>query len=169
LWVPSVSGDTPDTIYGYPVQWSVGGVFDLTPSTGVVAFCGDWDCLRIGIRRDVTVDMSTEAVLADATGKVLVSAFQDDKVIMRCHMRLGCVIGQPFTTRLNAAAKPFSMIPPGLVPGAFAESQDDENREGGHSVPADPDYDPTAPTPPVYEPKDTPHRGGRKPNGGASE
>jgi hypothetical protein len=117
-----------------------------------VAFCGDWDCLRIGIRRDVTVDQSSEAVLADATGKVLVSAFQDDKVIMRVHMRLGAVIGQPFTTRLNAAAKPFSMIPPALVPGAFAAGeQADENRPGGHSVPADPDFDPDAPTPPVVE------------------
>jgi HK97 family phage major capsid protein len=148
LWVPSVSGDTPDTIYGYPVQWSVGGVFDTTVTTGMVAVCGDWDCLRIGIRRDVTVDQSSEAVLADATGKVLVSAFQDDKVIMRVHMRLGCVIGQPFTTRLNAAAKPFSHIPIGLAPGILdAREGDPEFFE--MSQPADPNFDPDAPTPPV--------------------
>jgi hypothetical protein len=121
LWVPSIAGGTPDTVYGYPIHWSVGGVFDQTVTTGMVAVAGDWSCLRVGVRRDITVDISSEGVLADATGVVQVSAFQDDKVLMRVHMRLGCVIGQPFTTRLNAAAKPFSHIPIGLAPGIFAD------------------------------------------------
>jgi HK97 family phage major capsid protein len=163
LWVPSVSGDTPDTIYGYPVRWSVGGVFDLTATTGMVAVAGDWDCLRIGIRRDVTVDQSSEAVLADATGKVLVSAFQDDKVIMRVHMRLGCVIGQPFTTRLNAAAKPFSHATIGMVPGLMAMEGDPDFRE--QSLPVDEDFDPDAPTPPVSGGQAAPKRGN---SGGAN-
>lgn len=139
LWVPSVVGGTPDTIYGFPVKWSIGGVFDLTATTGMVAVAGDWSALRVGIRRDVTVDISSEGVLADGSGVVQVSAFQDDKVLMRVHMRLGCAIGQPFTTRLGAAAKPFSHIPIGLAPGILAEEGYSFRPASGEAVPSDVD------------------------------
>lgn len=107
----------PGTIYGLPVAWSVGAAFDTTRA---IDFTGDWTALRIGIRQDVTVDQSDEAVLADSTGKVLVSAFQDDKRIMRVHMRLGCVIGKPVTAKAPTGAMPWARIPPGLVTSTAA-------------------------------------------------
>lgn len=110
LFVPSIAQTNPDTIYGLPIEWSTGAAFDVTQAVG---FTGDWTCLRVGIRQDVTVDQSAEAVLADSTGKVLVSAFQDDKVIMRVHMRLGVVIGQPATAKEPTGATPWANIPPG--------------------------------------------------------
>ena len=113
LFVPSVAQLNPDTIYGLPAYWSLGGAFDTTKA---VAFTGDWSCLRLGIRQDVTVDSSAEGVLVDGTGAVIVFAFQDDKIIMRVHMRLGCVIGQPVTQRAPAGAKPWSHIPPASLP-----------------------------------------------------
>ena len=93
------------TIYDLPIIFSNGAQFDTTKA---IDFSGDWTCLRIGIRQDVTIDQSAEAVLADAAGKVLVSAFQDDKIIMRVHMRLGAVIGRPITDKAPAGAKPWA-------------------------------------------------------------
>jgi HK97 family phage major capsid protein len=122
LFVPSVvTGGAPDQVYGLPIYFSAGTAF--TPATAV-AIVGDWTNLRIGVRQDVTVDTSSEAVLADATGKVLVSAFQDDKIIMRVHMRLGCAIGRPITQRQPAGAKPWSHFPSGLSPTS-AEGADE--------------------------------------------
>jgi len=112
LFVPSVADVAPDRVYGEPIYWSVGSAF--TPATAV-AIAGDWTNLRIGVRQDVTVDQSAEATIYDATGKVLVSAFQDDKIIMRVHMRLGCVIGKPITQRQPSGAKPWSHFPTGLA------------------------------------------------------
>lgn len=109
--------DSPGTVYGYPVSWSTGAAFDTTQA---IDFTGDWTCLRVGIRQDVTIDQSDEAVLADSTGKVLVSAFQDDKRIMRVHMRLGAVIGKPVTAKAPSGAVPWAHIPPGLVTSTAA-------------------------------------------------
>jgi HK97 family phage major capsid protein len=122
LFVPNVvGGNAPDAIYGLPVLWSVGSAF--VPATAV-AITGDWTCLRVGIRQDVTVDTSYDAVIYDGTGKVIVSAFQDDKVIMRVHMRLGCVIGKPITQRQPAGAKPWSYFASGLSPSSFDGADD---------------------------------------------
>lgn len=118
LFVPSIAQANPDSVYGYPIFWSTGAAFDTTKA---IDFTGDWTCLRVGIRQDVTVDQSDEATLVDADGKVLVSAFQEDKRIMRVHMRLGCVIGKPVTARAPAGAKPWAFIPPGLVTSSAAQ------------------------------------------------
>jgi HK97 family phage major capsid protein len=126
LFVPSVAETNPDTIYGYGVQWSRGAAFDTTKA---IAFSGDWTCLRIGIRQDVTVDYSDEAVLADSAGKVLVSAFQEDKRIMRCHMRLGCVIGKPVTDKAPTGANPWAHIPPGLITTSALAAAGPEGRK----------------------------------------
>lgn len=115
LYVPEIAGAAPTaSVYGYPISWSRGAAFDTTRA---ISFTGDWSCLRIGIRQDVTVDYSDEAVLADASGQVLVSAFQEDKRIMRIHMRLGCVIGKPVTEKAPSGALPWAHIPPGLITG----------------------------------------------------
>lgn len=127
LYVPAIAGGMPNTVYDLPILFSSGGQFDTTKA---IDFTGDWTCLRIGIRQDVTVDQSAEAVLADSTGKVLVSAFQDDKIIMRVHMRLGCVIGKPVTHKAPAGAEPWAHIPPGLVTSTGAQVAQSQSPDG---------------------------------------
>jgi HK97 family phage major capsid protein len=124
LYVPAIAGNMPDTVYGLPILFSRGGAFDTTKA---IDLTGDWTCLRLGIRQDVSVDQSVDGVLADATGKVLVSAFQDDKIIMRVHMRIGCVIGKPVTHKAPAGAKPWASIPPGLVSSTYATPAPEDN------------------------------------------
>lgn len=128
LYVQEIAGAAPTaSVYGYPIAWSRGAAFDTTQA---LSFTGDWSCLRIGIRQDVTVDYSDEAVLADASGQVLVSAFQEDKRIMRIHMRLGAVIGKPVTEKAPTGALPFAHIPPGLVTATATAPASKDNGNG---------------------------------------
>ena len=127
LYVPAIASGMPNTVYDLPIAFSRGGAFDTTKA---IDFTGDWSCLRIGIRQDIQVDTSTEAVLADSTGKVLVSAFQDDKIIMRIHMRLGAVIGKPVTHKAPSGAIPWAHIPPGLVMSSFSLPESDKETVG---------------------------------------
>ena len=88
-------GATPDqapapTIYGWPVV-SV-ATWDSTKGDALV---GDWNMLLVGVREDVTFDLSSEAIIQDGAGAILANAFQDDLTAMRCYMRVGIAIGQP--------------------------------------------------------------------------
>ena len=125
LYVPAITDSAGSTIYGLPIEFSRGGAFDTTKA---ISFTGDWTCLRIGIRQDIQVDQSAEAVLADSTGKVLVSAFQDDKIIMRIHARFGAVIGKPVTHKAPTGAMPWAHIPSGLVGAAGASRNSGDSR-----------------------------------------
>lgn len=80
---------TPN-IYGWPVVVVRG--WDATKGDAVV---GDWDYLLVGVREDITFDLSEEAILQDGTGAIIANAFQDDLTAMRCYMRVGIAVGQP--------------------------------------------------------------------------
>ena len=88
-------GVTPDqapaaSIYGWPVV-----VVPTWDSTKGDALVGDWDYLLVGVREDVTFDLSSEAIIQDNAGVILANAFQEDLTAMRCYMRVGIAIGQP--------------------------------------------------------------------------
>jgi HK97 family phage major capsid protein len=86
---------TPDqapaqSIYGWPV--TVVATWDDTKGDALV---GDWNMLLVGIREDVTFDLSSEAIIQDNAGVILANAFQEDLTAMRCYMRVGVAVGQP--------------------------------------------------------------------------
>lgn len=90
---PSQLAGQPDSaIYGTPVVWTV------FPESEPDLITGDWDCLIVGVRQDIRYELSEDGVIADAAGKVLISAFQDDQVLMRVYMRLGVVLVKPRTS-----------------------------------------------------------------------
>jgi HK97 family phage major capsid protein len=93
------------TMYGVPIQYSsfssVGGTF---PDF----ITGDWDNLIIGVRQDIRYAMDPSAVIADATGKVLISGFQDNTTPLKVWARFGAVILKPVTHRVPAGAVPFA-------------------------------------------------------------
>ena len=72
------------------------------------AFVGDWSKLIVGVRQDVSFDLSTDGVLFDNAGAILVSAFQDDMTLMRCYIRVGVVLGVPVKADNTGPSKPFS-------------------------------------------------------------
>jgi HK97 family phage major capsid protein len=107
LFVPNLGADTYSTLYALPIEFSGSGAFDISL---VDLITGDWTKLIVGVRQDIRVETSTDGVIADATGKVLVSAFQDDQVLMRVYARLGYVIGKPVTRRTGTPASPFGLV-----------------------------------------------------------
>jgi HK97 family phage major capsid protein len=93
------------TMYGVPIQYSS---FTSVGGTYPDFFTGDWDNLIIGVRQDIRYAMDPSAVIADATGKVLISGFQDNTTPLKVWARFGAVIIKPVTRRVPAGAVPFS-------------------------------------------------------------
>ena len=77
-------------LFGLPVR-----IVPTWDSTVADAIVGDFNLLVLGIRQDVTVDRSTDAVLTDGSGGIVISAFEQDVTVLRCHARIGCVVGTP--------------------------------------------------------------------------
>ncbi len=93
-----------DSIYGEPVVW---GQFPIDETINFIT--GDWDALTVGVRQDIRYKLSTDGVIADATGKVQVTGFQDNVTLMKVWARYGVVLIQPPTQRNPAGAKPFAV------------------------------------------------------------
>ncbi len=122
LGVDQVGGVTVPTLYGVPIVWQI------LESATIDFITGDWEMLVIGVRQDIRYELSTEGVIADDTGKVLVSAFQDDQVLMRVYMRLGCVEAKPVGPR--GQTQPFSVAKLSALTGTMAAGLD-VNATGG--------------------------------------
>jgi HK97 family phage major capsid protein len=106
------------SIYGLPVaraaSWD-----DLAGDALAGAF---ETSLIIGVRRDIAFELSTDGVLTDETGEIVVNAFQDDSTLMRAFMRLGCVIGLPVGPG-GDPIEPFRFVSfTAVPPGAPAEA-----------------------------------------------
>lgn len=113
IFIPSLQGSVPSTLYGVPIAFSANGAFDTTRADLIT---GDWTKLVVGVRQDMTFDTSEDGVITDAAGVVLVNAFQQDSVLMRVHMRLGVVVGKPVTRRSGSPANPFAMVKAAATP-----------------------------------------------------
>lgn len=75
------------SLFGLPISWLANfGNADIDFVTG------DWTKLAVGIRQDIRYEISEDGVIVDGAGKVIVSAFQDDMVLMRVYMRLGVTL-----------------------------------------------------------------------------
>lgn len=100
------------TLYGVPIVWQ------LLDDDVIDFITGDWTKLIIGVRQDIRYDLSNDGVIADSAGKVIVSAFQDDQVLMRVYMRLGCVLAKPVGPR--GPTQPFAVadLAPEVAPAA---------------------------------------------------
>lgn len=107
IFAPSLTAGAPGTLWGYPIRYSAGGAFDTDVAD---LLTGDWSKLVIGVRQDLRVETSTEASVFGDNGELLVNAFQNDMVLMRVHMRLGYVVGRPFSRRTGERAYPFSAV-----------------------------------------------------------
>jgi HK97 family phage major capsid protein len=115
LYMPSLQVGTLGTLWGLPIAftpaWSDNTVDLIT---------GDWTKLVIGVRSDMRFEFSRDGVIADDTGKVIVSAFQDDSVLARIYMRLGAVIGKPVTPL--GPSQPFAGVGPGTYSALAAQA-----------------------------------------------
>ena len=65
------------------------GLFPTGAGTGVRLFTGDWSQFVIGVRQDITLKVSNEAVIQDNTGAIQYNSFQQDLTFLRVTFRVG--------------------------------------------------------------------------------
>lgn len=78
----------PNDVYGVDLDVTRHWTADPTPD-GLV---GDFTGVIVGIREDIKVRKSQDAVLQDGTGGIIVNAFQDDSTAYRAYMRVGIAV-----------------------------------------------------------------------------
>jgi hypothetical protein len=101
--VGALPSETPQpTVYGMPVARTP--AWDPTHGDALV---GDWTKLLIGIREDISFDLSDSATLTDGAGNVVVSAFEQDVTAMRAYMRVAVAIAKPVQPDGSGATVPF--------------------------------------------------------------
>ena len=97
---------------GADIYFPNGGVMDAEQA---LLIGGDWSQAVWAMRTEITTKLLTEAVISDATGKVLINLAQQDAVALRVVFRAGWALANP-VNRVNADAVsryPFAVLTPG--------------------------------------------------------
>lgn len=104
------------SLYGRPLFEVKDGAWDSTRAHLVM---GDWSRAIVGIRQDMTVRVFDQAVIADAAGKVIFSAAQQDGKILRVVMRLAfATVNYTTALSLRASNYPFAVLRPAAAPAS---------------------------------------------------
>lgn len=106
LGTEQVGNSARPTLYGERIAYS-----PYARVTQEDFITGAWKYLVIGVRQDIRFRIEPAGVIADNTGSVLVSGFQDNVVPCKVWARFGCTIITPVTPRVPApGAKPFARV-----------------------------------------------------------
>jgi HK97 family phage major capsid protein len=99
---------TAGTISGVPITYVGAGVLDAD----TLAVVGDFRMAVLGLRQDFRWKILSEAVITDATGKVIYNLPQQDMLAMRVTFRAAYATANPITRRDDAtgAAFPFAVL-----------------------------------------------------------
>jgi HK97 family phage major capsid protein len=97
IYTPALAGGSPATLWGENVNYAGNGGWD--PSVAEM-IAGDWTKAILGIRRDVELDILTEASLYDNSGNLQFALAQEGMVALMSTWRLGFEVANP-VTRLN--------------------------------------------------------------------
>jgi hypothetical protein len=90
------------SLFGYPIAY-----VPLT-QTSPDFITGAWRYAILGVRQDIRYDMSNQAVIADDSGVVKISAWQDNTTLMKVWARFAFVVVMPVTRRCPNGATPFA-------------------------------------------------------------
>jgi HK97 family phage major capsid protein len=93
------------TLYSVPIAYSA-----FAQVTAAELFTGAWQYLVIGVRQDIRFRIEPAGVIADASGAVQVSGFQDNVTPCKIWARFACGIVKPVTKRVPAGATPFAKV-----------------------------------------------------------
>lgn len=83
---------------GDPIVYPMRGLWPKPAAAGVkgvLAFSGQWDQFVLGIRKDMTYKVLTEAVIQDQTGAIIYNLAQQDMVALRITFRAGWQVANP--------------------------------------------------------------------------
>jgi hypothetical protein len=101
--------EAPPSIYGVPVMFSP----YWNDATGL-ALAGGFEHVLVGVREDLTYDTSEDAVISDASGNVVLNAFQQDSVLMRAYWRIALQEATPLGVS-GSAVKPLALAKVGVA------------------------------------------------------
>ena len=109
IFQPSLTADTPATLYGEPVIYSdQNGAWD----PGVDVIGGDWSKLVVGVRQDITFKIFEEGVISDNSGSVVLNLMQQDTKALRVVVRYGYAVANPINRQNEVEANryPFAVL-----------------------------------------------------------
>lgn len=111
LYQPSLTVNTPSTLYGEPITYVKNGAWNASTALLVA---GDWTQAIMALREDITSTLLTEAAIFDDAGQLIYNLPQQDMVALRVVMRVAYQVANPIT-KLNtndATRYPFAFIAP---------------------------------------------------------
>jgi HK97 family phage major capsid protein len=98
-----------------PTSYELDGNPILFPKSGAISatywlIAGMWASLVYAMRQDITYKILTEAVITDASGKIIYNLAQQDMVALRAVMRLGFALPHPVTRMDTGTGYPFATL-----------------------------------------------------------
>ena len=111
IFVPSVTANTPSTLFGQTIQYNKLGYWDNTKAKLIA---GDFSQAVYAMRQDITYKVLDQAVIQDNTGAIVYNLAQQDMVALRCVMRLAWQLPNPINSRkqIEANRYPFAIYKP---------------------------------------------------------
>jgi hypothetical protein len=73
---------------GHTIHYPMRGLWQPTAGQPRL-FAGDWDQYVLGVRQDITMKVSSEAVIQDSSGTIVYNSFQQDLTFLRLTFRVG--------------------------------------------------------------------------------
>jgi HK97 family phage major capsid protein len=89
-----LSGDLR-SLDGFPIAYPMRGMWPAPP--GPRLFAGDWSQFVVGVRQDITLKVSNEAVIQNGAGTIIYNSFQQDLTFLRLTFRVGWQVANTIT------------------------------------------------------------------------
>ena len=102
-----ISGDL-NSIDGTPISYPMRGSWPtgLGTDNNPRAIAGDWSQFVVGVRDDISLKISNEAVIQDNTGAIIYNSFQQDLTFLRVTFRVGWQVANTINNdNTNAATR----------------------------------------------------------------
>jgi HK97 family phage major capsid protein len=98
-------------IYGVAPRFPMRGLWP-TGAAAAEAVAGDFTQGLLGIRRDITIDRSNEAIVQDNTGAIIYNAFQQDMTLVRVTARFAFQVANTinYDQAVEANRYPFAVL-----------------------------------------------------------
>lgn len=102
---------SPDQVYGEDVIYPMRGLWPTGLSAAEMV-AGDYTNGILGIRRDITMDRSQEAIIQDNTGAIIYNAFQQDITLIRFTFRAAFQVANliNYDQQVEADRYPFGVL-----------------------------------------------------------
>jgi hypothetical protein len=99
------------TLDGAPVEFPLDGL--INPAA-ILDIAGQWNKLAYALRQDMEWELSTQAVITDAAGKVVFNLFQQDMMALKVTLRMGYALPNPrnYVNANDATRLPFAVMTP---------------------------------------------------------